>query len=477
MMDNVKKFLGIENNASQNFILLCLGLVFVVSLINIGVRQPMTWLDEPSHYARSIQIANGDLFVLNNGDYSQVGGAISTSQEEFINRGWNREDNPPLKPGWYSSYSDLKYSNLYVFKNSTNAVPYTPFVYLPYIFISFLGNFFKFPVAFEYQLMRLFGFLIFYVLFIFAVKKMPFAKLPMTMLGLIPTVFISWTSVSADGLTITSAFLFTAIIVALFNKLVYSSKSITFQEILELAIASLLVSVSKIPLFILLAILIPFLYLANEQKKLSKNSIKLLLFTIFYSALFFLVWFIFVKDLNTGAYFNRDVDTGKQLSYIFENIPRFISNLTKSLLSYNFLVFQLGYVSTDIDVNSVPKFLTFLFFVGLIISHIFERDNIFKRNNRANEFKVLAWFSRSKTLMILLYVLLVFLILYLQFSEIGSNKIEGVQQRYFIPLYGFIFCFRSPMRIANRKLVSIFSILTLLPLLYYVFLMISSFFR
>ncbi|HFI0729715.1 TPA: hypothetical protein ACGO1Z_002021, partial [Streptococcus suis] len=90
---------------------------------------------------------------------------------------------------------------------------------------------------------------------------------------------------------------------------------------------------------------------------------------------------------------------------------------------------------------------------------------------------VLAWFSRSKTLMILLYVLLVFLILYLQFSEIGSNKIEGVQQRYFIPLYGFIFCFRSPMRIANRKLVSIFSILTLLPLLYYVFLMISSFFR
>ncbi|MGQ7461461.1 DUF2142 domain-containing protein [Streptococcus suis] len=476
-MDNVKKFLGIENNASQNFILLSLVLVFVVSLINIWVRQPMTWLDEPSHYARSIQIANGDLFVLNNGDYSQVGGAISTSQEEFINRGWNRVDNPPLKPGWYSSYSDLKYSNLYIFKNSTNAVPYTPFVYFPYIIVAFLGNFLKLPIAFEYQLMRLVGFLIFYFLFIYAIKKMPYAKLPMTMLGLIPTVFISWTSVSADGLTITSAFLFTAISIALFSKLAYSSNSITFQEILELAIASLLVSVSKIPLFILMGILIPFIFLAIEQKKLSKNSIKLLLFTIWYSALFFIIWFIFVKDLNTGAHFNRDVDTGKQLSYIFENIPRFISNLTKSLLSYNFFVFQLGYISTNIDVNIVPNFLTFFFFIGLFISHIFEKDVIFKRNNRANEFKVLSWFSRSKTLLILLYVLLVFLILYLQFSEIGSNKIEGVQQRYFIPLYGFIFCFRSPIRIANRKLVSIFSILTLLPLLYYVFLMISSFFR
>ncbi len=475
MIAKAKKFLGIKDHNSSNFIVWSLVLIFFAGLLSLWIRQPMTWLDEPSHYARSIQIAHGDIIKVSHGDFSKVGGRISITQEEFIERAWDHSKNPPLNPNWYGNYRDLNYSDKQMFRVATNAIPYTPFVYSPYILIASINNMLKLPVSLEYQLMRLTGFILFFVIFLLSIKKTPIGKLPMTMIGLIPTVLITWTSVSADGFSLVVSLLFTSIILSLYYKLAYDEE-INLQDILELSIATLLVSLSKIPIFVILFLLLPWMIIAFFKGNIRKKEIFIELFVVLFSTLFFIWWFLSIKDINTGAYFNRNVDTAKQLAYIMDDIPRFFNILWTSILNYNFVEFQLGYINTNINTPPVPTILTIIYFIGVVLATIFETSETSNQEKNKNTSLILFWLSFSKVIVIFLYTFLVFLSLYLQFSEVGTNQILGVQPRYFMPLYGLLFSFGFRSKRSLKPLDYLFSILTLSPMVYYILILVSCFY-
>lgn len=467
-METIKDILFSKKGYSNVVLILVLMITLFTGLITISLRSPMVGLDEMGHYARSIELSNGDLLSLQDGNPALAGGNISSTQYEFIEEAKQVQSGNSTKykatdKDWYHKFSSLPYTNQKRFYVNTNTVPYTPFSYLPYIFTAYLSRIIGIKPVTEYLLMRLVGFLTYFLLFILAIKITPVGKFTLAFISTIPTVIVSWTNISADGYMIAISALFFAVIL----RVVYSlrqGKSITLNDIIGVSIVTILLSMGKIPIFLYLFLLLPLALLLRKKSKFEHKAYYYLLFIFAFSFLVTVWWVLIVKNINTGAYFGRNVDTFKQLSFILSDIPSFLVLLARTLFGYNFFVYTIGYTN-DLAVYAIPKLFTYLNATALLLS-IFTTYNSqdYLRASSNIYFKL---FNITKYLISVVFIISVFIILYLQFSEIGSHTIDGVQERYFIPIY-FILLSIIPKRKTSSKLyLSIISVLAILPAISY----------
>lgn len=467
-METIKDILFSKKGYSNVVLILVLMITLFTGLITISLRSPMVGLDEMGHYARSIELSNGDLLSLQDGNPALAGGNISSTQYEFIEEAKQVQSGNSTKykatdKDWYHKFSSLPYTNQKRFYVNTNTVPYTPFSYLPYIFTAYLSKIIGIKPVTEYLLMRLVGFLTYFLLFILAIKITPVGKFTLAFISTIPTVIVSWTNISADGYMIAISALFFAVIL----RVVYSlrqGKSITLNDIIGVSIVTILLSMGKIPIFLYLFLLLPLALLLRKKSKFEHKAYYYLLFIFAFSFLVTVWWVLIVKNINTGAYFGRNVDTFKQLSFILSDIPSFLVLLARTLFGYNFFVYTIGYTN-DLAVYAIPKLFTYLNATALLLS-IFTTYNSqdYLRASSNIYFKL---FNITKYLISVVFIISVFIILYLQFSEIGSHTIDGVQERYFIPIY-FILLSIIPKRKTSSKLyLSIISLLAILPAISY----------
>lgn len=467
-MGTIKDILFSKKGYSNVVLILVLMITLFTGLITISLRSPMVGLDEMGHYARSIELSNGDLLSLQDGNPALAGGNISSTQYEFIEEAKQVQSGNSTKykatdKDWYHKFSSLPYTNQKRFYVNTNTVPYTPFSYLPYIFTAYLSRIIGIKPVTEYLLMRLVGFLTYFLLFILAIKITPVGKFTLAFISTIPTVIVSWTNISADGYMIAISALFFAVIL----RVVYSlrqGKSITLNDIIGVSIVTILLSMGKIPIFLYLFLLLPLALLLRKKSKFEHKAYYYLLFIFAFSFLVTVWWVLIVKNINTGAYFGRNVDTFKQLSFILSDIPSFLVLLARTLFGYNFFVYTIGYTN-DLAVYAIPKLFTYLNATALLLS-IFTTYNSqdYLRASSNIYFKL---FNITKYLISVVFIISVFIILYLQFSEIGSHTIDGVQERYFIPIY-FILLSIIPKRKTSSKLyLSIISLLAILPAISY----------
>lgn len=469
-MDRIGKFLGIKNSVTTVIIVVALTISMLSAVLSMVVRAPITGMDEQSHYARSIQLATGQIKVTEHGDLSRVGGYISESQREFILKNLTHDDkNKAISLNWYKQNSNLDFSKVGVFYTNTNSAPYSPFSYIPYIAAAKFSQWLSIKPIDEYIGMRVFGFLFYMLLLILAIKVTPIGKVTLSFISLIPTVIFSLTSISADGYLITISAMFFAIIFRLYNKIL-NGFGVSLNDALLLAIISIFLVMGKVPIFLFMGLLCPLIvFLFFNRANYRKQSYFLLMILIF-SIIITLGWLLIVKDINTGAYFGRDVDTFKQLNYISSHFSKFIKMLISTILRYKYIVYQIGYTNLS-DVTTINHFSSIFVPVSLILS-VLIKDNttIVKRSN----LKFVVGFEITKYLLICFYVIAVFVMLFLQYSLIGSDKIEGVQPRYFIPLYFPLF--GLPFRIDKLKnsIAVIVLGFALIPTLSYIHLLIGQ---
>lgn len=467
-MGTIKDILFSKKGYSNVVLILVLMITLFTGLITISLRSPMVGLDEMGHYARSIELSNGDLLSLQDGNPALAGGNISSTQYEFIEEAKQVQSGNSTKykatdKDWYHKFSSLPYTNQKRFYVNTNTVPYTPFSYLPYIFTAYLSRIIGIKPVTEYLLMRLVGFLTYFLLFILAIKITPVGKFTLAFISTIPTVIVSWTNISADGYMIAISALFFAVIL----RVVYSlrqGKSITLNDIIGVSIVTILLSMGKIPIFLYLFLLLPLALLLRKKSKFEHKAYYYLLFLFAFSFLVTVWWVLNVKNINTGAYFGRNVDTFKQLSFILSDIPGFLVLLSRTLIGYNFFVYTIGYMN-DLGVLAIPKLFTYLSVTALVLS-------IFTKYNSQNYLKTpsnfyFKLFDITKYLISFAFIVSVFIILYLQFSEIGSHIIDGVQERYFIPIYFILLSIIPKRQLSSKLYLSIISVLAILPAISY----------
>lgn len=467
-METIKDILFSKKGYSNVVLILVLMITLFTGLLTISLRSPMVGLDEMGHYARSIELSNGNLLSLQDGNPALAGGKISNTQYEFIEEAKQVQSGNSTKykatdKDWYHKFSSLPYTNRKRFYVNTNTVPYTPFSYLPYVFTAYLSKMIGIKPVTEYLLMRLAGFLTYFLLFILAIKITPVGKFTLAFISTIPTVIVSWTNISADGYMVAISALFFAVIL----RVVYSlrqGKSITLNDVIGVSIVTILLSMGKIPIFLYLFLLLPLALLLRKKSKFEHKAYYYLLFLFGFSFLVTVWWVLIVKNINTGAYFGRNVDTFKQLSFILSDIPSFLVLLARTLFGYNFFVYTIGYTN-DLAVHAIPKLFTYLSATALLLS-IFTKYNS-QDHLRAPSNIYFKLFDITKYLISVAFIISVFIILYLQFSEIGSHTIDGVQERYFIPIYFIILSIIPKRKISSKLYLSIISLLAILPAISY----------
>ncbi len=467
-METIKDILFSKKGYSNVVLILVLMITLFTGLMTISLRSPMVGLDEMGHYARSIELSNGNLLSLQDGNPALAGGKISNTQYEFIEEAKQVQSGNSTKykatdKDWYHKFSSLPYTNQKRFYVNTNTVPYTPFSYLPYVFTAYLSKMIGIKPVTEYLLMRIVGFLTYFLLFILAIKITPVGKFTLAFISTIPTVIVSWTNISADGYMVAISALFFAVIL----RVVYSlrqGKSITLNDVIGVSIVTILLSMGKIPIFLYLFLLLPLALLLRKKSKFEHKAYYYLLFLFGFSFLVTVWWVLIVKNINTGAYFGRNVDTFKQLSFILSDIPSFLVLLARTLFGYNFFVYTIGYTN-DLAVHAIPKLFTYLSATALLLS-IFTKYNSqdYLRAPSNIYYKV---FDITKYLISVAFIISVFIILYLQFSEIGSHTIDGVQERYFIPIYFILLSIIPKRKISSKLYLSIISLLAILPAISY----------
>ena len=466
MIKKIYKLLNIDTSKFKKVYLFMLIVILFSGILSIFVRYPMSWYDEQVHYARVISYSHN----LNPKGETY----ISEGEQEFIQRSMGTiakslDQKTPniLSLDWKHDFKTLNKSKKLV--KTRDAIPasvYTPIVYLPYILATWVANILRLDIISSFIFLRLIGFLSVFILLILAFRKLPFGKATLLMIASIPTVILSFTAISADTLTYGLIFLFVAHMLNLYQKIALSIK-IKRVEFVKLLIISVLLVLAKMPAFAVLALYLPMIYIGIKDKKLSKFQIIFLFTSLLFCAFLTIVWYLSIKDINGNVtyYGNTLIDQGKQLKFILSHPLRTLRVFIENILDFPYFDFQLGY--SDFQRGMQVPVIISIFSLFSILNSFKIQDSeqpLIDKKERIiyNSFSRLIFIGVS---------LLIFLIFYLQVTEVGSEKISGVQGRYFLSFLILLVPFSNGKSFLSIKQSKYVLYASVIPAIYYILLM------
>ena len=111
-METIKDNFFSRKGYSNVLLTIILMVTLLTGLVSITLRSPMVGLDEMGHYARSIELSNGNLLSLQDGNPALAGGKISNTQYEFIEKAKQVQSGNSTKykatdKDWYHKFSSI----------------------------------------------------------------------------------------------------------------------------------------------------------------------------------------------------------------------------------------------------------------------------------------------------------------------------------------------------------------------------------
>ncbi len=326
--------------------------------------------------------------------------------------------------------------------------------------LSFIGKLPYFPMALGYNLAKLlhlpfticfyigkiFNLLFFVILTAYAIKTIKIGKRLLAVIALIPTSIFLASSYSHDPIIFSGIVIFFAHLVNLY---IDKKSRLDFQTALIMLSAISLACLAK-PVyapFILLMLLIP-----KDRFSIPSKStfIKIGFICI---TLLLLVSPIFNGGVSTDTR-GSNTSFGGQLSLIISHPLDYLTILKNNALD--------GFFARTFSINTLTSFAylskmsaesNFYFIIVLLLVFTCLTDN---KDNRLSKIQRLAIFTSM-----LPVIALIWTILYLSYTEVGSEVILGVQGRYFIPLFLPLLLIIQPKNIQNSispKLLNLISL-------------------
>lgn len=272
-------------------------------------------------------------------------------------------------------------------------------------------------------LARLLNYVFFLVLGYYTIKILPFGKLVMFVYMLNPILLQEAMSVSADSFINATALLFIAYsLYLLFNK-----ESLTIKDKVIYTLLVICVSFSKYVYFPI--VLIGVLNYFKNKKGKSKENKKDNFFVIMIVLAIFLALascYIGMQYKDVRSYvIDNNVNSTEQIKFILKNPIKYIGTIINTIIEkheiymYQFLGYNLGLL----EIEGV-KIISIIYLFILFISPFLEK------NQNALNFYQKIWLC----LIVVGIFVLVLTGLYIGWTAVGENLIQGVQGRYFIPI-------------------------------------------
>ena len=264
---------------------------------------------------------------------------------------------------------------------------------------------------------RIVNFAFFVTIIYFAIRKLPFKKLAVLLIAVLPIGIQQAASLSPDALTNALSIYFVAYVL----HLIYRDEKLTRKDYIMLTITSILVALIKIIYLPLCALV----FLIPEKKFDSRKKKWAILIAIFVvSVILNLVWLKFANSRYPMAY--HGANQKEQISFILEDPYRYIQTCFRDLhMRIDFYIYGLvGKDLSHIDIDMSNIMLMALLFL-LLYSFIIDDNDKVKPN-----FIVKGFFF----IIFLAIVALLYTSEYLTWNPVGNYWVNGIQPRYFIPM-------------------------------------------
>lgn len=425
-------------------------LAALFGFLYVFILPPFQSVDENTHFYRAYQISQGS-FVSKNIN-TQIGDELPSSLSNFFNNHMRLIRNIDEK------MNSETIKNNFQIKTEPQNIKFTEFrntsLYSPTCYISqvpgiLLGNILSDRIAVTFYLGRLCNLLFYIILAYFAIKTIPFYKIPLLCIALMPMTLSLASAYTSDVILFGLSFLWVSI---LLNILTNSEKLKIFsRKILYLTIISVFISLSKFYI-----LLLPLIFILPASKFCSKKDyIGSILMIVGISLLGAMYWAFCIKNLSINMnelIANPDL----QISFIKSHPIKYIEVLAKTFVIktprlYITMVGVLGNQDTPLD------FITYFIYPFLIYFGI--KSDEFK-------FSLEKWQKLVIVLTLMLGTIITYTSLYLMWSPVANNIVLGLNGKYFIPLILPLFLlFKSPNAKFNYTSVKYAIILVLILIL------------
>ena len=297
-----------------------------------------------------------------------------------------------------------------------------------------------------------FSMLITYALIIFwAIKIIPRGKIILSVIGLFPTNIFLATQFSYDPPITAFLILFTAVYIRVLET---KDEKINFKYSLILIFSILFACFIKaiyIPLIILL-FLIPKDKFSNKKQHLHfKIGVLLLLILVMATFVFPTV----TQTSSLGDLRGGNTSTSGQLKVILNNPVGYMKLLNDNAGTYFFdkvigeeTIINYGYIDSYIspegnNYDRVAYYVILFLLLFVVITDSYDKDN-YKNKKLIKVFNIIIFIG---------IIVLIWTALYLSFTPVGELTINGVQNRYFIPLIAPLII----ISLSNSKIKNTFS--------------------
>ncbi len=426
---------------NPQYIFVIVGLIYGIAFL-ITVP-PFQIPDEYDHYYKALDISNGNIIPVKIGN-NLAGVYVPKSAKiltDSIYQKWAFFINNREKIGIYSLLN-MHYNNdntVFVDISKFIVITYSPVPYLAAVLFMALGKLFGLSPLILLYLGRLGNLLLWLFIIYLAIKITPVFKWIFLAISLMPLTLFQAASLSADSLTIALSFLTIAIFLKF--SLDTNIKKIEKKHVLILILVSLLLGLTKLPYILLF-----FMFFLIPASKFRDKKRMLLIFGLI--SLLTLLLLGTWNLMTTGLYMtiNPGVSVKGQLFFVLLHPFNFIQILANTLFTYN-----LGMLPSIIvgvwgwSEMPLPYWVYIIYIIALFIMAFLDKSST----------KIIPLQKYAILGLFLSITLIIFLIEYITWTFVGAPIVNGIQSRYFIPIFPLLFLilYRKGSNNKNRILI------------------------
>lgn len=298
----------------------------------------------------------------------------------------------------------------------TRTATYSPITYLPQVVSVKIASLFTNHATIIAYIARLSNIAVCLFLLYEAIKMIPYGKNAILLISLIPIAIEGFSTISADGITISSSILLISYILKLREE---KQDLITNKQIAILGILGVVVAISKT---VYLPIVVMIFLLPKEKFQTPKKKNLILVGLLVVAALVDIGWY-FLNGLTQVAINNSAIiQKGILMTDPIGTIQQFLYTIINRFSIYFNEVFggKLGW-NEYVDILIVPYLLAFTLFTVSICG-----------KEKKTDFSMLEKIGIG--IIILAVVGLIFMAMFIEWSAPGLEYIAGIQGRYLIPI-------------------------------------------
>jgi uncharacterized membrane protein len=395
-------------------------------VFSVFINPPMQIPDEPQHYLRAYTLSELNISP-DSSDGVRFGYTVPTYVSEMVHE--NTQGSAPVYRANLSAikkyFHNQNSSDSRSIVNFENTAVYPPVAYIPQTLSVMLGKILHLPLMYGFYVGRLLNFLLWAVLLYIALTITPIARWLMLVLALLPMSVYEASSLSADATINGLTFLTIALFLYLYNQ-----AKVTFKQISLATICLAIIGAIK-PTYVVFVL--PFLLLPRTKFESRRQQAKLLGGMLLVVLAVSIVWFLSVANISSHIHDilrpGEHIVPSLQVRHILHNPLHFVWVNIHTIVLHNFsyignsAIGILGWL--DIPLPGYSYLMAYLL-IGLAV---LKDGNHFPKRFRALSFRM--------TLLLtgLLATSALAAVFYIGYTVVGANLIEGLQGRYFLPIW------------------------------------------